>query len=157
MRDRIRRGDSYEDCASQPVLCTEVDYASDLIAGISLLTGTVDTCSIENCGVRRLSQDEALDRAAGWERWASERGLMPFEPPKLVDALPTLASDLRDSLARAAEDDLAAGVDEARVHALCACDERGCLGVYLAPEREPCSGRHRVVTADAVISVGVCR
>jgi hypothetical protein len=73
--DRIRRGDFYEDCASQPVLCTEVNYSDDWIAGISLLTGAIDSCSIENCGVRMLSQDEALDRAVGWEQWASERGL----------------------------------------------------------------------------------
>ena len=73
--DRIRRGDFYEDCASQPVLCTEVNYSDDWIAGISLLTGAIDSCSIEACGVRRLSQDEALDRAVGWEQWASERGL----------------------------------------------------------------------------------
>jgi hypothetical protein len=25
---RIERGDFYEDCASQPVICTEVDYAA---------------------------------------------------------------------------------------------------------------------------------
>ena len=75
MRDRIRRGDFYEDCASQPVVCTEVSYADDHIAGISLLTGTVDSCSIKNCGVRKISQGEALDRAVGWEQWARERGL----------------------------------------------------------------------------------
>jgi hypothetical protein len=74
---RIQRGDFYEDCASQPVLCTKVNYAEDCIVGISLLTGVIDSCSIENCGVRKLSRDEALDRAVDWEHWAAERGLEP--------------------------------------------------------------------------------
>ena len=76
-RKLIGRGDFYEDCASQPVLCTEVNDAEGWIAVISLLTGTVDSCSIENCGVRKLSRDEALDRAVGWEQWAAERGPEP--------------------------------------------------------------------------------
>ncbi len=77
MGERIGRGDFDEDCASQPVLCIEVNYPDDRIAGISLLTGVIDSCSIENCGVRKLSRDEALDRAVGWEEWATERGLEP--------------------------------------------------------------------------------
>jgi hypothetical protein len=32
---QIKRGDYYEDCASQPVVCTEADYREDLISGIS--------------------------------------------------------------------------------------------------------------------------
>jgi len=74
---RIERGDFYEDCASQPVSCTEVNYAEDWIAGISLLTGVIDSCSLESRGVRKLSRDEALDRAVSWARWAAERGLQP--------------------------------------------------------------------------------
>jgi hypothetical protein len=77
--------------------------------------------------------------------------------PKLADALPTLARDLRESLLREGERELAAQVDAARVHGLCACDEEGCLGVYLAAEREPCVGYYRVVTPDAVVTLGVCR
>jgi hypothetical protein len=74
---QIKRGDYYEDCASQPVVCTEADYREDLISGISLLNGTLGSCSIEKCGVRKLSLDDALDRAAHWEMWAAERGLEP--------------------------------------------------------------------------------
>jgi hypothetical protein len=77
--------------------------------------------------------------------------------PKLVDALPVLARALQESLRREDEDALAEQVEEARIHALCGCDDGGCLGVYLAPEREPCVGHYRVVTPDAVITVGVCR
>lgn len=77
--------------------------------------------------------------------------------PKLADALPRLAYELRESLLRVGETELAAQVDEARVHALCACDDEHCLGVYLGPERGPCTGDYRVVTPDAVVTVGVCR
>jgi hypothetical protein len=63
----IGRGDFYEDCASQPVLCTEADYSNGQITGISLLSGLVDCCSIENCGVRKLEADEAIERAVNWE------------------------------------------------------------------------------------------
>jgi hypothetical protein len=62
----IGRGDFYEDCASQPVLCAEVDYSNGQISGISLLSGLVDCCSIENCGVRKLEADEAIERAVSW-------------------------------------------------------------------------------------------
>ncbi|MDX6720895.1 MAG: hypothetical protein QOJ63_3149 [Solirubrobacteraceae bacterium] len=62
----IGRGDFYEDCASQPVLCTASDYPNDQITGISLLSGLVDRCSIENCGVRKLEADEAIERAVNW-------------------------------------------------------------------------------------------
>ncbi len=82
---------------------------------------------------------------------------MDTQCPKLVDGLPTLARDLRQSLIRGDEHKLAEQVDEARVHALCACDEEGCLGVYLAPERGPCTGQYRVVTPDAVVTIGVCQ
>jgi len=59
------------------VICTEVDPAQDLIVGISLLSGDLSSCSLENCGIHKLTRDEALDRAAGWEQWATERGLEP--------------------------------------------------------------------------------
>jgi hypothetical protein len=62
----IGRGDFYEDCASQPVLCVEVDYSNGQITGISLLSGLVDCCSIESCGVRKLEADEAIERAVSW-------------------------------------------------------------------------------------------
>lgn len=75
--DRIKRGEYYEDCASQPVVCTDADYANDLICGISLLTGHLGSCDLKNCGVRKLTPDEALDRAVEWEDWAAERGLEP--------------------------------------------------------------------------------
>lgn len=77
--------------------------------------------------------------------------------PKLVEALPALARALQESLEREGEACLAEQVEEARVYALCGCDDRACLGVYLAAEREPCVGHYRAVLPDAVVSVGVCR
>ena len=59
------------------MICTEADPAQDLIFGVALLNGSVSSCSIENCGIRRLTLDEALDRAVNWEQWAAERGLEP--------------------------------------------------------------------------------
>ncbi len=76
--------------------------------------------------------------------------------PRLVDALPALAAALRESLLREGEPGLAAQLETAQVHALCRCDDRACLGVYLAPEREPCGDAYRVVMPDAVITLGVC-
>lgn len=51
-------GDIYEDCAYHPVLCTEAD--GDDIAGISLVDGSLRSCSIIHCGVLRLSLAEAI-------------------------------------------------------------------------------------------------
>lgn len=77
--------------------------------------------------------------------------------PRLAEALPTLATALRTSLLREGEQDLAKQVDEVRVHATCACDEEGCLSLYLAPRRHTaCVDAYRVVLPDAVISIGVC-
>ncbi len=77
--------------------------------------------------------------------------------PKLVDVLPTLAAALRESLVREGEADLAAQVDEVRVHATCRYDEEGCLSVYVAAARgAPCDDAYRVVTPDAVVTLGVC-
>jgi hypothetical protein len=59
------------------MLCTDANYVEDWIAGISLLTGIIGSCSIENCGVAKLSPDEAMDRAEQWEQWAQKRGLEP--------------------------------------------------------------------------------
>lgn len=77
--------------------------------------------------------------------------------PKLVEALPTLGSTLKDSLLREGEDGLAKQVDTAEIHAFCECDLEGCRSFWLAPPMEgKCEGEYRVVLPDAVISIGVC-
>jgi hypothetical protein len=79
------------------------------------------------------------------------------ELPRLADSLPTLATALRASLLRSGEPVLAEQVDDVRIHATCACDEEGCLSLYVAaPRGAPCGDGYRAVLPDAVISLGVC-
>ena len=78
------------------------------------------------------------------------------ELPKLSDALPTLSAALRTSLLREGEPALAEQVESLRIHATCACDEEGCLSLYVAAPRSAPCGDYRVVLPDAVITIGVC-
>lgn len=66
--DRLIVGDIYEDCCHHPVLCTSVNYDEDTIEGISLLDGSQPrSCSLQHCGVRRLSVAEVLSLRKGVE------------------------------------------------------------------------------------------
>ena len=57
----IKPGDIYEDCFYHPVLCTAIQEDGDEINGISLVDGSYPrACSLEHCGVRKLSIEEAL-------------------------------------------------------------------------------------------------
>ena len=59
----LARGDIYEDCAYHPCLCVSVGEPDDPdgVLGISLVDGSYPhSCSVEHCGVRRLTVDEAL-------------------------------------------------------------------------------------------------
>lgn len=79
------------------------------------------------------------------------------ELPKLSEVLPTLAMALRTSLLRVGEPTLAQQVDELRIHATCACQEDGCLSLFVAaPRGVPCGDDCRTALPDAVISIGVC-
>ena len=50
-------GDVYWDCAYHPVKCTEID--DDDVSGISLLDKSSPRyCSIKNCGVIKLNQEQ---------------------------------------------------------------------------------------------------
>jgi hypothetical protein len=78
-------------------------------------------------------------------------------PPLLREALPTVATALASSLAEAGEVALAAQIETARVHALCECAEDTCMSFYLSPPLVGrCPGEYRVVTPDAVTTIGVC-
>lgn len=53
-------GDLYEDCAGHPCLCVGINVADDDIWGISLIDGSSPrSCSLANCGVRKLGVEEA--------------------------------------------------------------------------------------------------
>jgi hypothetical protein len=58
----IRPGDLFEDCRFHPCLCIEGGSDDDLtgVHGISLVDGTPCGCSIEGCGLRKLTVDEAV-------------------------------------------------------------------------------------------------
>jgi hypothetical protein len=78
----LRPGDLFEDCRHHPCLCTEANSPDDPdgISGISLVDGTPSGCSIANCGLRKLTVEEAVrwkyhgptDAVVDdhwWERW----------------------------------------------------------------------------------------
>ncbi|MDQ3690310.1 MAG: hypothetical protein M3406_09815 [Chloroflexota bacterium] len=56
-----------------------------------------------------------------------------FEPPLLREAMPTVATWLREGLRRDGEELLAEQVDTARIHALCECGADSCFSFYLMP------------------------
>lgn len=57
----ISPGDYYEDCSYHPCLCISVDEDGDGISGISLVDGSYPrSCSIEHCGIRKLSLEEVI-------------------------------------------------------------------------------------------------
>ena len=75
-------GDLFEDCRFHPCLCIEANTHDDLdgVAGISLVDGTPCNCSILNCGLRKLTVEEAIQwkyhgpsdqvvEDRWWERW----------------------------------------------------------------------------------------
>ena len=80
----LKPGDIYEDCFYHPCLCVFVSLEDDEIQGISLVDGTYPrSCSVEHCGVRKLTVDEAWRwRVAGPEgdeveverRWWETKG-----------------------------------------------------------------------------------
>lgn len=62
----ITVGDFYEDCSYQPRLCVLADHENDELAGISLITGDVGSCSPTHCGVVPLSRLRAIEIAMTW-------------------------------------------------------------------------------------------
>ena len=75
-------GELYEDCRFHPCLCIEGNSPDDLdgVYGVSLVDGTPSGCSISNCGIRKLTVEEAVHwKYHGprdfvvddhwWERW----------------------------------------------------------------------------------------
>ena len=58
----LKPGDIYESCSYHPVLCLGVDYKQDEIWGVSLIDGAHPmSCSLVNCGVRKLSPKQAWE------------------------------------------------------------------------------------------------
>jgi hypothetical protein len=68
----IRPGDIYEDCAYHPVLCVAVD--DDEVRGISLLDASMPrSCSLDHCGVVKLSIEDVLAARADWPAYRERR------------------------------------------------------------------------------------
>lgn len=68
----IAPGEIYEDCAFHPVLCTGVD--GDEVEGISLIDGSHPrSCSLQHCGVVRLSIEDAVRIRADLPGYVEER------------------------------------------------------------------------------------
>ncbi len=63
---RIAVGDFYEDCTCQPRVCVLADHDSDELAGISLITGDVGSCSVKHRGVVPLDALRAVEIALTW-------------------------------------------------------------------------------------------
>ena len=58
----IRVGDYFEDCAFHPCLCILVGDGEDKdgVRGISLVNGSIKSCSVGHCGLRLLTVEEAI-------------------------------------------------------------------------------------------------
>ena len=58
----LRAGDLFEDCRYHPCLCIEAGERDDPsgVWGISLVDGSPSGCCIWNCGLRKLTVDEAV-------------------------------------------------------------------------------------------------
>jgi hypothetical protein len=72
---KILRGDYYEACNYHPTLCISASYASDELAGISLINGGLSSCSPRHCGVAKMSVEEAIERRENWAEFAREYAL----------------------------------------------------------------------------------
>ena len=75
MDHAIAPGDFYEDCRYHPVLCISAgDGDDDELVGISLINGSIGSCSRTHCGVERLNFDQALARKLWFNRLAARMG-----------------------------------------------------------------------------------
>jgi len=63
----INIGEYYEDCAYRPMLCTEND--GDTIIGISLIDGSIHSCSVQHCAPIKMTFNQALERKENWEEF----------------------------------------------------------------------------------------
>jgi hypothetical protein len=79
------------------------------------------------------------------------------QPPLVSEALPTLARALKESLIREGEPELAAQLEQARIHALCGCGDRECMSFYVMPPEDERSrpGDYNTLEPDAVIAVDI--
>ncbi|MCE2596412.1 hypothetical protein K6Y31_16575 [Motilimonas cestriensis] len=57
---KVLVGDYFESCNFHPCLCIELDEAGRNIEGVSLIDGRIISCSVENCGIRKLTVEEAI-------------------------------------------------------------------------------------------------
>jgi hypothetical protein len=65
----VKVGDIYEDCAYHPVVCEEVEDEGENVSGVSLLDGSRPrSCSLQHCGVRLLTKEEADKSIEAWKK-----------------------------------------------------------------------------------------
>lgn len=69
----INEGVIFEDCDFHLVLCTSVSVDDDEMRGISLINGTMRTCSISHCGVGKLPIHEVLAIREDFEGYRARR------------------------------------------------------------------------------------
>lgn len=70
----IRPGDIYEDCSFHPTLCTHVGDDGDHLSGISLIDATGPRgCSLNHCGVIKLTIDDVIAARADWPAYLARR------------------------------------------------------------------------------------
>lgn len=58
-KEEIQPGDLYEDCTCHAILCLDNDPDMDFIRGISLIDGSLKSCSLQHCGVKHITVAEA--------------------------------------------------------------------------------------------------
>lgn len=56
----IDLGEYFESCSFHPCLCIEIDDTGRNIEGISLVDGSIQSCSVIHCGLRKLTFAEAV-------------------------------------------------------------------------------------------------
>ena len=74
----LNPGDFYEDCRYHPMVCVTLGDDGDELIGISLITGDVGSCSLNHCGVVKLTAREAIGRRLHWDEFVEERGLAGY-------------------------------------------------------------------------------
>jgi hypothetical protein len=71
----------YEDCGYHPVLCTRASIEEDELTGISLLDGSIRSCSMLHCGAEVLDLAQVLAIKADFAAHIARRqGGAPLPP-----------------------------------------------------------------------------
>jgi hypothetical protein len=88
----LEPGEFYEDCRYHPMVCVSLGTDGDELEGISLVTGDIGSCSLNHCGVVKLTAAEAIQRRLHWDEFVEKHGLTDYssshyrrdDPPRFV-------------------------------------------------------------------------